>query len=131
MDRAWKHFICVIIVITVSLSCALIGPVYVFVRFSQRATIFSLKMPFVDEDSLLEFMFNSLFQLMTGTFLVFGNIGVEGVGVLFTNTLALTTEIIKVESNQFATKLVSSNVSCREMKFFVVKLFQRTQLVDG
>lgn len=130
MDRAWTHFISVIAIIVLSLSCALIGPIYVFVHHAERATIFSLKMPFVEEDSLLEFVFNSIFQVMTGTFLVFGNIGVEGVGVLFTKTLQLSTEIIEVESNEFAAILATSDLSQQKMKFFVVKLFQRIQLVD-
>lgn len=130
MDRTWRYYGFIIIVIFSSIACASFSPIYVFVKYKSRASLFQAKIPYVEAESSLEFGINCAAQAISGIFIILGNIGIEGVLVLFVNSLNVTTDISKFDYDELSTRLLRGKISASAIKVSISKMCQQIQVVD-
>lgn len=131
LDRTLRKYIIIITTILLSITCAfLFGPVYAYVVNNRITSIAQLKIPFLEEDSAWEFVINCILQAIAGVFVTLGNIGIEGILVLFVNSLNVTTDISRYEYDEFSTKLRLKEISNREIKVRISRMCQQIQAVD-
>lgn len=130
MHRTWKNYGFIIILIISSIACASFSPIYVFVKYNKHTSFAQLKIPCLKEDSSWEFGVNCIIQFIAGVFVVLGNIGIEGVLVLFVNSLNVTTDISKYEYDEFSTMLLLGDLSKSEINVRISRMCQQIQTVD-
>lgn len=130
ITRTWKLYVIDLIILYLSTSCALIGPTYVYIKYNQRTTLFQLRLPYVEEESMMEFIINGILQAIAGFYVIIGDLGMEGVIVLFINSLNLTTQLSKAQYTEFSMKLRTNELSTMEMRARLLQMFKQSQVID-
>lgn len=132
IDNIWKIYGITLVAILASIACGLVGPVYVYVAYGQQSSLFELKIPFLKNDPYREFIVNGILQIIAGTFVLLGNIAIEGTMVLFVNSLNITTKISKHQLDEFSKKFVSAkaSVSIQETRRRLSGILYQVQTID-
>lgn len=107
-----------------------IGPFYAYVKYGQLTTITSLKIPFIEPFSRLEFLVNNGFQLIICVVGLPGNIGVEGLFALLMDSTAALTECIQWKCSKFSKKLGAGQFTSKQKKEQFIKILAMIQTTD-
>lgn len=83
------------------------------------------------EESDLEFIINGVVQIVYGFGGFFGNLAMEGFSALFTDSIALSTDITKMEYNKLSGDLISGRLTKTQIKMKLLRIFKQIQKVDG
>lgn len=108
----------------------MVGPMYVYIKYNQRTTLFQLRLPYVDEESMMEFTLNGIMQAIAGFIAIIGNFGIEGNNMLFINSLNITSQISKTQYTDFSGKLRMNRMSNVEMRIRLIQMFKQNQVID-
>lgn len=130
ITKTWKNYIIDLLVLYSSTGCAMVGPMYVYIKYNQRTTLFQLRLPYVDEESMMEFTLNGIMQAIAGFIAIIGNFGIEGNNMLFINSLNITSQISKTQYTDFSGKLRMNRMSNVEMRIRLIQMFKQNQVID-
>lgn len=109
-----------------------LGPFYGLVRYGQRITTTSLKIPFVKPFSGLEFLVNLIVQFLMFLLGCPGNNGVEGLfALLMDATTASSKYYIQWQCKKFSEKLRLDQPKLRTNKMEFIRILRAVQSTDG
>lgn len=130
MDKLWRRYWNTVLIIILSMSIANIGPLYVYVRYGQKVTLTSLAIPFIEENSDMEFVMNCTIQGFYGLFFFFANISLEGVALLYGDSIQLPSKLIQMELANMTMGLELGRYTKRQMKAEMVTVYRQIEQVN-
>lgn len=130
LDKLWRRYLNTVLIIILSMSIANAGPLYVYVKFGQRVTLTALKIPFIEENSNVEFVINCSIQGFYGLFFFFANISIEGVALLYGDAVQLPSKLIQMELDNLTISLKAARYTKRQIKLKIVTVFRQINQVN-
>lgn len=113
-------------VICLSFVGAVIGPYYSFVRYGTLATLYSLKLPYFNQDPYTEFIINLVWQFLIGLIGVVSLFLVEVAITLTNDTITVSSELCLLELKELSDRQASKTELRRKMK----KIYMRIAYID-
>lgn len=131
IQRTLKKCLSTFLLLLISFFAISFGPFYVFIKYGQYTTLTSLKMPYVDAFSGLEFICNNVLQMSMFIMGYPENLGIEGIFALLMDSTTLSTEYIKWHCSKFSRGLSRNQYSPRQQKMMMVTILKQIQATDG
>lgn len=130
MDTALKRFIIVVLIVLLSFVIALLGPVYSYIVDGNRSTLLSVRLPFVEKDSSLEFTLLLIIQTIYGFVLFNSNIALESAYNLDIDALRTPAELIKMEIDNLSYDLDAENLTTIQIRKKLLSIFYKIHHSD-
>lgn len=131
IQRSLKKFGFTLTLLFTSYAVMFFGPYYRLVEHGERTTTSSLKIPFVEPFSDLEFLINMPIQLLMFLMGCPGNIGVEGFFAILMDSTAASTEYIQWECMKLSEKHRIGQPRLTNTKMELIKILTMIQSTDG
>lgn len=131
IQRSLKKCLSTLVLLLFSFFAISFGPFYVFIKYGQYTTLTSLKIPFVDAFSGLEFICNNVIQLLMFITGYPGNLGIEGIFALLMDSTTVSTECIKWHCTQLSSDLSTDQCTSRHRKMMMLQILKQIQTTDA
>lgn len=131
MDATLKRFIIIVSIVCLSFVIALIGPLYAYTIHGTRKTLLSVRLPFVEKDSDLEYMLNIILQTWSGIAGFCGNVGIECGYNIIISSIKVTTQLIEMDIKSLSNNLEAETLTKTQIKNKLSMIFQKIDHTDG
>lgn len=130
IHRTLKKFVFTLILLSISTLTISYGPFYVFFKYHQYTTVASLKIPFVDPFSGLEFAINIVIEVVLSIWGYPVIFGMEGLFALLMDATTASTECIKWHCEAFSKKLYAKRLTPNQQKMAMIKILKQIHTTD-
>lgn len=125
-----KSFITLMLIILSYIGMCFL-PTYGFIAHGERITLMSLKIPFVEAFSTLEFIINVAIQIVAFATGFPGNVLIEGIFALLMDSITASTTSIKWRCKTFKEDLRMKKLPPIQQKLRLLTILQQIRVVDG
>lgn len=125
--RSFKIKMCMM---TFSLSGAMCGPLYGYLRYGTKTTMTNVKIPFTEQHSTGEFLSNFVLTTVIGIHGFIGYIGLEVAMALFSDTVTISPKITALDLKRLDEKLMKGCLTEYQFCHLFSNIIKRTLDTD-
>lgn len=130
LNESIKSYVKIFLLQTFSLSIAMIAPLYSILH-GERVTLFSVKLPYLNQNPDLEYMVNMCWETANGTLGLIAFWSIEIMFVLVNNTIAVSPALFKVELDQLANEIENQHGLKKYWTQTLNRILMRMSYIDG
>lgn len=131
IDRSLRKSLITLMLIVLSYAGMCVGPAYALIVYGERTTLMSLKIPFVEAFSTLEFIINIAIQSYAFITGFPGNIVIEGLFALLMDSSTASTTSIKWHCQNFTECLHFKRLTATQQKQRTLQILLQIHTADG
>lgn len=130
MDKTLKSFATNIILIVLSFSIAVVGPVRSYLDDGTLVTLFEFRMPFLTQNPDIEFIANLTWQGILSLLALPAFFALEGCKAVVNNAIDVSSKRSALEFDEISNKLETNGLSKNEASLLIKRAFLKIIAMD-
>lgn len=116
ISESARKYVIIACMVIVSASAAAVGPIYDYLFLGKHSTFVGGKLPYFEENSYVEFVILSIYEMLIGSYAILGNIGIEVVNALSMDMINVFVKTTNLKKDNFTRLLRSGKASERDIQ---------------
>lgn len=126
LDQSIKNYIMIMSIEILSFIGAVLGPFYAFIQNGSRATMYSVRLPFLQDNPSTEFIINVCWEMFISSMGIVALFGMEMMFLLMNETITVSSKLCELELDELSDQLESNRAtkkqSTQKLRMILMKI---------
>lgn len=100
-----KNYVVMIVVILITFTIALIGPIYIYYQEGKMYTLYGVRLPYLSKNPHKEYVVNIIWQLIINLMAIVGTFILEAMITIVNDTITVSSKLCRLELNELSDDL--------------------------
>lgn len=130
IEQSLKNYIIIMFMEMLSFVGAFLGPFYAFIQNGSRATLYSVRLPFLHDNPNTEYIINVCWETFISLMGIVALFGMELMFVFINDTITVSSKLCESELNELSDQLESKRATYKESSQKLRIILMRTKFMD-